>query len=76
METVGKPIQCKAAIAWEANKPLEVTTVTVDPPGAGEVRTPVVEGSHWTRASRWLAGRGALCVQFMIVLLCSMMHGR
>lgn len=27
-DTVGKPIQCKAAIAWEANKPLEV-------PGSG-----------------------------------------
>lgn len=37
-DTAGKPIQCKAAIAWEAKKPLEVKTVTVDPPGPGEVR--------------------------------------
>lgn len=37
-DTVGKPIECKAAIAWEAKKPLEVTTVTVNPPGPGEVR--------------------------------------
>ncbi len=27
-----------AAIAWEAKKPLDVRTVTVAPPGAGEVR--------------------------------------
>ncbi len=33
-DTAGKPIECKAAIAWEAKKPLEVVTVTVDPPQA------------------------------------------
>lgn len=37
-ETAGKPIQCKAAVAWEAEKPLDITTVTVAPPQAGEVR--------------------------------------
>eukprot|EP00200_Dunaliella_tertiolecta_P005609 CAMPEP_0202351294 /NCGR_PEP_ID=MMETSP1126-20121109/8000_1 /ASSEMBLY_ACC=CAM_ASM_000457 /TAXON_ID=3047 /ORGANISM="Dunaliella tertiolecta, Strain CCMP1320" /LENGTH=382 /DNA_ID=CAMNT_0048943389 /DNA_START=151 /DNA_END=1299 /DNA_ORIENTATION=+ len=37
-ETAGKPIQCKAAVAWAPNKPLDVTTVTVAPPGPGEVR--------------------------------------
>lgn len=31
-DTAGKPITCKAAIAWEAKKPLEVCEVTVDPP--------------------------------------------
>ena len=36
--TAGKPIECKAAIAWEAQKPLDVTTVTIAPPGPGEVR--------------------------------------
>lgn len=41
-ETAGKPIECKAAIAWEAKKPLDVTTVTVSPPGPGEVRVKVV----------------------------------
>lgn len=41
-ETAGKPIQCKAAIAWEAKKPLEVTTVQVAPPAAGEVRIKIV----------------------------------
>uniref|UniRef100_A0A7S1CTM3 S-(hydroxymethyl)glutathione dehydrogenase n=1 Tax=Picochlorum oklahomense TaxID=249345 RepID=A0A7S1CTM3_9CHLO len=34
-------IICKAAIAWEANKPLEVTDVTVMPPEAGEVRVKI-----------------------------------
>jgi Zn-dependent alcohol dehydrogenase len=37
-DTAGKPIDCKAAIAWEPKKPLEVCTVTVAPPGPGEVR--------------------------------------
>ena len=40
--TVGKPIECQAAIAWEAKKPLEVRKVTVAPPGPGEVRIKVV----------------------------------
>eukprot|EP00992_Anisonema_acinus_P006003 TRINITY_DN19636_c0_g1_i1.p1 TRINITY_DN19636_c0_g1~~TRINITY_DN19636_c0_g1_i1.p1 ORF type:complete len:379 (+),score=66.52 TRINITY_DN19636_c0_g1_i1:60-1196(+) len=38
MATAGKPIECKAAVAWEAKKPLEVTTVRIAPPQAGEVR--------------------------------------
>ncbi len=33
-----QPIECLAAIAWEASKPLDVTTVIVDPPKKGEVR--------------------------------------
>ncbi|KAI7836929.1 hypothetical protein COHA_009261 [Chlorella ohadii] len=41
-DTAGKPMQCKAAIAWEANKPLEVATVVVDPPQEGEVRIKIV----------------------------------
>ncbi|GAB4822531.1 hypothetical protein N2152v2_009577 [Parachlorella kessleri] len=41
-DTAGKPIECKAAVAWEAKKPLEVCTVTVDPPQAGEVRIRIV----------------------------------
>ncbi|KAI8474378.1 MAG: formaldehyde dehydrogenase [Monoraphidium minutum] len=38
----GEPIQCLAAIAWEAKKPLEVTKVIVAPPGPGEVRIKIV----------------------------------
>lgn len=37
-DTAGKTIECKAAVAWAPNKPLDVRTVTVDPPSAGEVR--------------------------------------
>lgn len=37
-ETQGKPIVCKAAIAFEAKQPLKVVDVTVAPPQAGEVR--------------------------------------
>ncbi|EIE24185.1 alcohol dehydrogenase [Coccomyxa subellipsoidea C-169] len=40
--TEGKPIECVAAIAWEAEKPLDVTTVIVAPPKAGEVRIKIV----------------------------------
>ena len=38
MATAGKDIECKAAIAWAANQPLDVRTITVAPPQAGEVR--------------------------------------
>lgn len=40
--TSGQPIECKAAIAWEAEKPLDVTTIIVDPPQKGEVRIKIV----------------------------------
>lgn len=33
--TQGRPITCKAAIAWEANKPLSVEDVIVETPKAG-----------------------------------------
>ena len=38
MTTAGKTITCKAAVAWEAKKPLVVETVQVAPPKKGEVR--------------------------------------
>jgi len=34
----GKPITCKAAVAWEAQKPLLIETVEIAPPKKGEVR--------------------------------------
>ncbi|XP_054781206.1 alcohol dehydrogenase-like [Prosopis cineraria] len=34
----GKVISCKAAVAWEAGKPLEIEEVKVDPPKENEVR--------------------------------------
>jgi S-(hydroxymethyl)glutathione dehydrogenase/alcohol dehydrogenase len=38
MSTVGKPITCKAAVAWEAGKPLTIEDIEVAPPKANEVR--------------------------------------
>ena len=41
-KTNGKPIECLAAVAWEAKKPLDVTKVMVDTPRAGEVRVKII----------------------------------
>ena len=38
----GVSIKCKAAVAWEPNKPLEVTEIEVAAPKAGEVRVRVL----------------------------------
>ncbi|PNH11763.1 Alcohol dehydrogenase class-3, partial [Tetrabaena socialis] len=60
----GKPIECKAAVAWEAKKPLDVRMVTVDPPGPGEVRIKVVATAlcHTVKAGSSVAvfGLGAV----------------
>ncbi|XP_036618190.1 alcohol dehydrogenase 1-like [Trichosurus vulpecula] len=42
METAGKVITCRAAIAWASNAPLSIEEVQVDPPKAGEVRIKVL----------------------------------
>lgn len=44
-KTNGQTITCKAAVAWEAKKPLDVTDVQVDPPKAGEVRVKVISNA-------------------------------
>jgi len=41
-ETAGKPLSCRAAVAWEARKPLVIETVEVAPPKAGEVRIKMI----------------------------------
>lgn len=41
MSTQGQTITCKAAIAWEADKPLSIEEIRVAPPRAGEVRVRV-----------------------------------
>merc|ERR1711936_816357 len=43
--TNGKTITCKAAVAWEAKKPLDVTDIQVAPPKAGEVRVKVISNA-------------------------------
>jgi len=41
-DTVGKIIQCRAAVAWEPKMPLSLETIEVDPPKAGEVRVKIL----------------------------------
>jgi len=43
--TQGKTITCKAAVAWEAKKPLDVTDIQIAPPKAGEVRVKVMSNA-------------------------------
>lgn len=40
--THSQVITCKAAVAWEAGKPVSIEEITVDPPQAGEVRIKVL----------------------------------
>ncbi|KAM4625795.1 alcohol dehydrogenase 1-like [Polymixia lowei] len=42
METAGKVIKCKAAVAWGPNKPLVIEEIEVAPPQANEIRIKVV----------------------------------
>ncbi|KAJ1416664.1 hypothetical protein SESBI_17247 [Sesbania bispinosa] len=42
MATQGQVITCKAAVAWEPNKPLSIEDVQVAPPQAGEVRIQIL----------------------------------
>merc|ERR1712168_733595 len=43
--TNGQTITCKAAVAWEAKKPLDITDIQVAPPKAGEVRVKVISNA-------------------------------
>ncbi|KAM9355362.1 alcohol dehydrogenase 1-like isoform 1-T1 [Pholidichthys leucotaenia] len=45
MATAGKVIKCKAAVAWEPNKPLVIEEIEVAPPQANEVRIKIVATS-------------------------------
>ncbi|XP_066487819.1 alcohol dehydrogenase 1-like isoform X3 [Tiliqua scincoides] len=42
MDTSGKVIMCKAAVAWEVGKPLSIEEVEVAPPKAREVRVKII----------------------------------
>ncbi|KAE8289656.1 Alcohol dehydrogenase 1 [Larimichthys crocea] len=42
MATAGKVIKCKAAVAWEPNKPLVIEEIEVAPPQANEIRIKIV----------------------------------
>ncbi|CAH1726496.1 alcohol dehydrogenase class-3 isoform X2 [Aphis gossypii] len=41
-DTVGKVIKCKAAVAWEAKKPLTLEDIEVAPPKENEVRVKIL----------------------------------
>jgi S-(hydroxymethyl)glutathione dehydrogenase/alcohol dehydrogenase len=43
--TEAKAILCKAAVAYEPNKPLVIEEIWVDPPKAGEVRIKVISNA-------------------------------
>jgi S-(hydroxymethyl)glutathione dehydrogenase/alcohol dehydrogenase len=43
--TQGKVIKCKAAVAFEAKKPLEIVEIEVAPPKAGEIRVKVISNA-------------------------------
>ncbi|XP_032752503.1 alcohol dehydrogenase 1-like [Rattus rattus] len=42
MDTLGKTITCRAAIAWAENSPLSIEEVQVEPPKSGEVRIKMI----------------------------------
>ncbi|CAD5224817.1 unnamed protein product [Bursaphelenchus okinawaensis] len=42
MATAGKPITCRAMVAWEPKKPLSLEEIEVAPPKAGEVRVQIL----------------------------------
>uniref|UniRef100_A0A915B3Y9 S-(hydroxymethyl)glutathione dehydrogenase n=4 Tax=Parascaris univalens TaxID=6257 RepID=A0A915B3Y9_PARUN len=42
MDTTAKVIKCRAAVAWEPNKPLSLEEIEVDPPKSHEVRIKVL----------------------------------
>jgi Zn-dependent alcohol dehydrogenase len=41
----GKPIFCKAAVAWGPKQPLDIVTVEVAPPKKGEIRVKVISNA-------------------------------
>ncbi|XP_047466964.1 alcohol dehydrogenase 1-like [Mugil cephalus] len=45
MSTAGKVIKCKAAVAWEPDKPVVIEEIEVAPPQADEVRIKIVATS-------------------------------
>lgn len=58
-DTAGKTIKCKAAIAWEAQKPLVVEEIEVLPPRAHEVRVKIMATSVCHTDAYTLSGQDA-----------------
>lgn len=77
-DTVGKPIICKAAVAWEAKKPLSmyrrgfadkvgIETIEVAPPKAGEVRIKVLASGVCHTDAYTLDGHGTILKSYLTV---------
>ncbi|RKO99194.1 hypothetical protein CXG81DRAFT_14868 [Caulochytrium protostelioides] len=56
-EHEGRPITCRAAIAWECNAPLSIEEVEVAPPKQGEVRVRITATSVCHTDAYSLSGR-------------------
>ncbi|PVU95035.1 hypothetical protein BB560_005875 [Smittium megazygosporum] len=56
-EFEGKPIICKAAVAWAPGEPLKIEEVQVDPPKEGEVRIKIVATSICHTDAYTLSGK-------------------
>lgn len=65
--TAGKVIHCKAAIAWEPNKPLSIETIEVAPPKKFEVRIKVVASGVCHSDVSFL--NGTIPIKFFPVIL-------
>ncbi|XP_054239297.1 alcohol dehydrogenase 1 isoform X2 [Indicator indicator] len=66
MSTAGKVIKCKAAVLWEANKPLSMEEVEVAPPKAHEVRIKIVATGICRSDDHAITG--AIVMPFPIIL--------
>nr|AFK45892.1 unknown [Lotus japonicus] len=56
--TAGKVIKCRAAVAWEAGKPLVIETIEVAPPQRGEVRLKILFNSLCRTDVYWWDAKG------------------
>ncbi|XP_048858618.1 alcohol dehydrogenase class-3-like isoform X3 [Brienomyrus brachyistius] len=70
MATVGQVIKCRAAVAWEAEKPLSIEDVEVAPPKAHEVRIKTAASGmcHTDWAYLFEAGKGMQMRPFPLIL--------
>ncbi|KAG4969456.1 hypothetical protein JHK85_035877 [Glycine max] len=58
MSTAGQVIKCRAAVAWEAGKPLSIETIEVAPPQKGEVRLKILFNSLCRTDVYWWDAKG------------------
>ncbi|XP_018615269.2 alcohol dehydrogenase 1-like isoform X2 [Scleropages formosus] len=70
MTTMDQVIKCRAAVAWEAGKPLCIEEVDVSPPKAHEIRIKIVASGvcHTDWAYLFGAGKGMQLRPFPLVL--------